>query len=59
MFNSGGSLRIIIININVIIIVVFYYNDLVVGFQRILAAFEKQIPRFLINMRDLLLQNFL
>ena len=50
---------VIIINIIIIIIiiVVLYYNDLEVGFQRMLAAFEKKILRFLINMPDLLLQN--
>ena len=46
-----------IIIIIIIIIVVLYYNDLEVGFQRMLAAFEKKILRFLINMPDLLLQN--
>ena len=49
---------VIIINIIIIIIiVVLYYNDLEVGFQRMLAAFEKKILRFLIIMPDLLLQN--
>ena len=33
--------------------VVLYYNELVVGFQRLIAACEKQILRFLINMQEI------
>ena len=33
--------------------VVLYYNELVVGFQRLIATCEKQILRFLINMQEI------
>ena len=33
--------------------VIFYYNDFVVGFQRLIAASEKQTFRILINMPEI------